>query len=257
MKAKVTRGTGFRGALQYVFDIGPRATGSKEPEIVAGTMAGLDPQALAKEFSLVRQRRPDIGRPVWHCSLALPAGERMGTDEWRDVVVSFIKHMGFPRLTPYVAVRHSDTPHDHVHIVGSRISMDGKVWLGQWEAKKAIQATQELERTHGLTLTAGLGDVRAEKKLTSNEINMSVRTGQEPPRLALQRLIDEVVKTKPGAVEFAEKLQCAGVEVRPNVASGTGRMNGFSFSYQGIPFKGSDIGKAYTWQSLPKTRNYL
>jgi hypothetical protein len=64
MKAKVTRGTGFRGALQYVFDVGPRATGAKEPEMVAGTMAGLDPVDLAKEFSLVRQRRPDIARPI-------------------------------------------------------------------------------------------------------------------------------------------------------------------------------------------------
>jgi hypothetical protein len=153
-----------------------------------------------------------------------------------------VVRMGFTAYTPWIAVRHQDTDYDHIHIVASR-----------WEARKAIAATQELERTHGLTLTAGLGDVRAEKKLTNNEINMAVRTGQEPLRLVLQRLIDEIVNTKPaGALAFAEKLQFAGVEVRPNVASGTGRMNGFSFSYQGIPFKGSDLGKAYTGLSPTK-----
>jgi len=252
MKAKVSRGSGFRGALNYVFDLGPQATHLKQAELVGGNMAGQEPQDLVREFSVSRQLRPDITRPVWHCSLALPAGERLESAKWNEIAEAFVARMGFSAYTPWIAVRHQDTDYDHIHIVVSRISMDGKVWLGQWEAKKAIQATQELERTHGLTLTAGLGDVRAEKKLTSNEINMAVRTGQEPPRLALQRLIDEIVNTKPGALAFAEKLQSAGVEVRPNVASGTGRMNGFSFSYQGIPFKGSDLGKAYTWQSLQK-----
>ncbi|WP_223925576.1 hypothetical protein, partial [Aeromonas caviae] len=37
------------------------------------------------------------------------------------------------------------------------------------------EATQELEHTHGLTLTPGLGDARAERrKLTDKEINMAV-----------------------------------------------------------------------------------
>ena len=253
MKAKVSRGSGFRGALNYVFDLGPQATHLKQAELVGGNMAGHEPPGLVREFSVTRQLRPDITRPVWHCSLALPAGERLENAKWNEIAEAFVARMGFSAYTPWIAVRHQDTDYDHIHIVASRVSMDGKVWLGQWEARKAIAATQALERTHGLALTPGLGDVRAERKqLTSNEIQMGVRTGQEPPRLALQRLVDEIARTKPSSLEFAEKLQCAGVEVRANIASGTGRMNGFSFSYQGIPFKGSDLGKAYTWQSLQK-----
>ncbi|WP_223920887.1 hypothetical protein, partial [Aeromonas caviae] len=39
---------------------------------------------------------------------------------------------------------------------------------------------------------------RAERrKLTDKEINMAVRTGDEPPRQRLQRLLDEAVKEKP------------------------------------------------------------
>ncbi|WP_223920913.1 hypothetical protein, partial [Aeromonas caviae] len=38
----------------------------------------------------------------------------------------------------------------HIHIVASRVGLDGKVWLGQWEARRAIEATQELEHTHGV-----------------------------------------------------------------------------------------------------------
>lgn len=251
MKAKVSRGGGFRGALKYVFDVGSEATNNKNAERVAGNMAGDSPRELAQEFAAVRQLRPDIEKPVWHCSLSLPAGERLSADQWQAVAGDFMQRMGFDQdATPWVAVRHQDTDKDHIHIVASRVSLEGKVWLGQWEARRAIEATQVLEKAHGLTLTAGLGEARAEKKqLTAQEINMAVRTGNEPPRQQLQRLLDEAIKDKPTAPELAERLQAAGVGVRANIAS-TGRMNGFSFELQGIQFKSSDLGKGYTWGSL-------
>ncbi|MBJ3665045.1 relaxase/mobilization nuclease domain-containing protein, partial [Salmonella enterica subsp. enterica serovar Braenderup] len=223
------------------------ATHTKNAERVGGNMAGNDPRELSREFSAVRQLRPDIGKPVWHCSLSLPPGERLSAEKWEAVTTDFMQRMGFDQTnTPWVAVRHQDTDKDHIHIVASRVGLDGKVWLGQWEARSAIEATQELEHTHGLTLTPGLGDARAERrKLTDKEINMAVRTGDEPPRQRLQRLLDEAVKDKPTAPELADRLHAAGVGVRANLAS-TGRMNGFSFEVAGVPFKGSDLGKGYT-----------
>ena len=251
MKAKVSRGGGFRGALNYVFDAGSEATHTKNAERVAGNMAGDSPRELAQEFAAVRQLRPDIEKPVWHCSLSLPAGERLSADKWETVAGDFMQRMGFDQdATPWVAVRHQDTDNDHIHILASRVSLDAKVWLGQWEARRAIEATQALEQAHGLTLTPGLGEARAEKKqLTAQEINMAVRTGNEPPRQQLQRLLDEAIKDKPTAPELAERLQAAGVGVRANIAS-TGRMNGFSFELEGVQFKSSDLGKGYTWGSL-------
>jgi len=253
MKAKVSRGGGFRGALNYVFDVGKEATHTKNAERVGGNMAGNDPRELSREFSAVRQLRPDISKPVWHCSLSLPPGERLSGEKWEAVVTDFMQRMGFDQAnTPWVAMRHQDTDKDHIHILASRVGLDGKVWLGQWEARRAIDATQELEHTHGLTLTPGLGDTRAERrKLTDKEINMAVRTGEEPPRQRLQRLLDEALKDKPTAPELAELLQAAGVGVRANLAS-TGRMNGFSFEVSGVPFKSSDLGKSYTWAGLQK-----
>ena len=253
MKAKVSRGGGFRGALNYVFDVGREVSHTKNAERIGGNMSGQAPRELSREFSAVRQLRPDIGKPAWHCSLSLPPGERLTTEKWEVVASDFMQRMGFDQSnTPWVAVRHQDTDKDHIHILASRIGLDGKVWLGQWEARRAIVATQELEHIHGLTLTPGLGDVRAERrKLTDKEINMAVRTGEEPPRQRLQRLVDEAVRDKPTAAELAERLQAAGVGVRANLAS-TGRMNGFSFEIDGIPFKGSDLGKNYTWTGLQK-----
>ena len=41
----------------------------------------------------------------------------------------------------YSVARHSDTDYDHVHLVASRIGLDGQLWHGQWEAMTAIAAT--------------------------------------------------------------------------------------------------------------------
>jgi hypothetical protein len=251
MKAKVTRGGGFKGALNYAFDQGKAAAGDKHAERVGGNMSGLDPQELSAEFAVVRQLRPDIEKPVWHCSLSLPAGERLDSERWAAVAEDFMKRMELdPEKHPYVAVRHGDTKHDHIHIIASRVGLDGQVWHGKWEARRAIEATQELEKAYGLKLTPGLGEAKAERKAsTTDEIGMAGRRGEQTPRQRLQQTIDEAVKDAPNAAEFAQRLEAAGVTVRANVAS-TGRMNGFSFEVDGLAYKGADLGAAYKWKAL-------
>ncbi|WP_223930800.1 hypothetical protein, partial [Aeromonas caviae] len=54
----------------------------------------------------------------------------------------------------------------------SRVGLDGKVWLGQWEARRAIEATQELEHTHGLTLTPALGPCIAQPRRQGQSVGM-------------------------------------------------------------------------------------
>ncbi len=148
----------FRGALNYVFDVGKEATHTKNAERVGGNMSGNDPRELSREFSAVRQLRPDIGKPVWHCSLSLPPCERLSAEKWEAVAADFMQHMGFDQNnTPWVAVRHQDTDKDHIHIVASRVGLDGKVWLGQWEARRAIEATRRASAYPRPDLDAGAG----------------------------------------------------------------------------------------------------
>lgn len=245
VKANVERGSGFRGVVNYAFGDG------KGAEIVGGNMVGTDPRSLAQEFALSRESRSEVQRPVWHCSLSCPPGEVLSAEEWDALTSDFMRIMELD-AHQFVAIRHTDTAHDHVHIVASRIRLDGELWHGQWEARKAIAATQRLEREHGLTLTPGLEDIDVidnKRAPTKPEIEQADRTGEAPARLRLQDALDSALE-EPGSVfAFMDQLEAAGVTVRPNVAS-TGRLNGFSFEIDGIPFKGSQLGKAYSWKQL-------
>ena len=244
MKAKVGRGDGFRGVLDYAMGK------EKRSEVIGGTIAGLNARELAAEFGMVRRLRPDAKRPVWHCSLSLPPGDHLTGERWNNVVGDFMNEMGFSESTPYIAVRHRDTDKDHVHIIASRIDLSGGLWHGKWEARTAIEATQKLEKTHGLRITPGLENSSGRKALKKGEIEMALRTGEQPPKLKLQNIIDEALSSgELTAVQFAETLELSGVHVRANLAK-TGTFNGFSYEIDGVAFKGSKLGKAYGWGGL-------
>jgi len=247
VKAKIGRGKGLSGVLAYCLD------DEKAPEIVAGTVSGTTRADLSSEFAASRALRPDCKKPVWHCSLALPAGEKLTAEKWDAVTTDYMQRMGFdPATHQYVAVRHADTDHDHIHIVASRIGLDSKLWHGQHDVKKAIAACQELEKVHGLTLTPGLEmNEKHRSSLKRGEIELAVKNGEPPPKLILQQAIDDALKDGPTTAAFLERMEAAGITAQPNIAS-TGRMNGFSFEYGGVAFKASQLGKSYSWGQLQK-----
>lgn len=256
MKAKVSRGSGAGGAARYILDEGELATGDKGAEIVGGTCSGTTAEAVGREIGSMKNFRPDAKRHIWHCSLSLPKGEHLESAKWREIAEAHLKNMELdPDSRPWIAVRHSDTDLDHIHILTSRINFNKEIWHGKWEVRRAIESTQELEKRFGLTLTPGLDELTSDgrKKPTSNEIQMAARTSDSLPRVELQEIIDAALDgDEPISIfAFIERVEASGAVAIPNVAS-TGKMNGFSFQLDGISFKASDLGKNYGWGKLQK-----
>ena len=249
MKAKITKGKNFKNIINYVFSPGEKNKKDRA-DWIGGTLGSNSPQEIIKDFDTVQRLRPHIEKPSWHCSLTLPEGEYLSDADWSDVVEDFMEKMEFSKLTPYTIVRHNDTEFDHVHVIASRVPMTGPVWTGRNDVYRAIAATQELEKEYNLTQTPGYKK-RESARETYRERKKAERTGVTPPRIQLQELIDEAVADKPTAPQLAQRLEDKGVIVRANLAS-TGRMNGFSFELDGLAFKGSSLGKAYSWSGLQK-----
>lgn len=246
MKANVERGRGFRGALDYALG----KDGGNACEIIGGNMSGTNARELAAEFGLSREARPNIKTPVWHVSLRLPDGDSLDTDKWVDIADDFVREMGLEGHQ-YTVIRHHDTDGDHIHIIASRISLDGQIYYGRYDAIRAINLTQDLEERYKLTRTKGLDRASpAPRKAPSrNEIEQASRSGDAAPRLMLQEIVDAATAESGSVFDFLDRIESAGAIAHPNVAK-TGRMNGFAFEYGGIKFKGSDLGKAYTWKGL-------
>lgn len=258
---KIVHGTGFRGVLNYAAD---RDSPDAEPgRLLGGNMSGTTPRELATEFGAIRQLRPDIEKPVWHQSLRLPKGDRMTDEEWVKFADDYMERMGFTDQHARTYWLHDDADGQHIHIVACRVSLDSKVHDSSHQSMKSTPILMQMEREYGLTLTPGPkvdenGKVIMpdKRKLKKGEIERALRTGEEPPRQKLQRLLDEAMEGRPTVLQFAERMEAAGVVVIANMAKTTDKMNGFSFRIDGVPFSATQAGDKYKWSRLTKVIDY-
>ena len=252
MKAKISRGSGFRGLLDYLYGPGEDNHPDRAiPVVGAGNVLGTNPRELTLDFAASRQIRPDIKKLVWHCSLSLPSGERLPDEKWAEIARDFLTRMGLdPDARMWHCVRHTDQEHDHIHLVVSRVALDASVWHGKNDVRQAIQVTQDMEKDHKLCLTPGFDEGGEKKSLSKGEVGRYRRTGKVPDRVILQKKIDVARKDCPDFSTFVTRLGKMKVQVLPNGKSG--QVGGVSFRMVegGDPFSGSSLGKVYKWQRI-------
>lgn len=210
---------------------------------------------LTDEFKTVSGFRQDIKKPVFHAFLSLPKDEKLTDEKWQEIAKDYLKEMNIDiEKHQYICVRHKDTDQDHIHIVANRIGLDGSVWHGQHSAFNTIAACERLEVKHSLTITKGLQGQKSEVSApTKAEIEQALRTGEKPARLVLQASLQAAMAGKPDLSTFVERLQAVGIEPAFNVAS-TGNVAGVSFGIKNneknIFFKGSSLGKKFSWNTI-------
>jgi len=249
MIGKQIKGTGFRGCLNYVL-------GKKDATLIGGTMCGQTPEELAAEFAIARQLRPNLKVAVFHATLSVDSTEKLEDSEendqrWLAIAANYMKAMEFDN-NQYAVVKHSDTEHDHIHIVASRICLDGGVVDDSWDYYKSQETIRQLERNYNLeTVTPSWEtDKRAQ---TTGEHRYLQSKGNKSVRVQLQDLIDEVTQDNPSMPEFVERLQQQGVEVQVT-QTGIGFSKGISYNLDGVALSGTQLGKAYTFSGLQKYR---
>ncbi|EAT2155395.1 relaxase [Salmonella enterica] len=216
---------------------------------------------LTDEFKAVSRFRLDIKKPVFHAFLSLPKNEKLTDEQWQEIAKDYLKEMNIDiNKHQYICVRHKDTDQDHIHIVANRVGLDGSVWHGQHSAFNTIAACERLEIKHGLTITKGLQGQKSDVSApTKAEIEMALRIGEKPARIVLQNALQALLVGKPDLSTFVERLQAVGIEPAFNVAS-TGNVAGVSFGIKNdeknIHFKGSQLGKKFSWNTIKTKVKY-
>ncbi|MFM5570796.1 relaxase/mobilization nuclease domain-containing protein [Aeromonas veronii] len=257
MKAKITKQKSSartpRTALQllrYISDTKHGSRGFKKAELIFTNIPEVNPVDQAKALSDMHKLRPKCKNHVYQTSLALPIGDDISHELWQLVCLDYLEQMGLePTNRPVVIYKHSDTDHRHVHIATSRIGYDGSLWSDSNDVYRAIEITQRLEKKYRLTTTRGFEGREDVRRLVKNEMERSVRTGELAPRAVIQQSIDQILNGGRITVQaFIEQLVSVGITVRPNCTATT--FNGLSFEYNGVPFKGSILGKSYTLKNL-------
>ncbi|MEQ9938695.1 relaxase/mobilization nuclease domain-containing protein [Pectobacterium polonicum] len=277
---KIRRGKGFAGVVLYT--LRPSSHHQCTPYVIGGNMLGNEAGDLISEFNTTKTLRPDVVKPVWHNSLRLPKSEALTDAQWSEIADDYMARMGFSETHLRCYILHDDAAGQHIHIIASRVSLAaGKLYLGKNENLISTRIIQQLERDYSLTRTKGpelvaspspaspfppslsrksptqkpMGATPKPKKLSRNEAIMEKYKGELSPKSVIQEALEELLAGKPSTTEFVTQLVARNITVVPNIAS-TGKMNGFSFEYQGIAFKASQLGKGYSWSTLQDKLDY-
>ncbi|MEQ9937173.1 relaxase/mobilization nuclease domain-containing protein [Pectobacterium polonicum] len=275
---KIRRGKGFAGVVLYALK--PGSHHQCTPYVIGGNMLGNEAGDLIAEFNTTKTLRPDIAKPVWHNSLRLPKSEVLTDAQWSEIADDYMSRMGFAETHLRCYILHDDAAGQHIHIIASRIDLtNGSLYLGKNENLISTRIIQQLERDYSLTITKE-PEAKASpaspfppslsrksppqkqmdakpkpKKLSRNEAMMEKYKGEPSPKSVIQEALEELLVDKPSTTEFVTQLVARNIMAVPNIAS-TGKMNGFSFEYQRIAFKASQLGKGYSWSVLQNRLDY-
>lgn len=236
MISKISKGNGFRGAAEYLL-------GKEGAEQVGGNMSGETPRDLAAEFGAVRDANQACKQPVFHASLSAAPGERLSDEQWREVAQDYLRGMGFdPDKHQWMAVRHSDRDHDHIHVLANRIDPEGphKAVSSRFDHKKTQDVCRQVEAKHGLTPGHTGRQQQASSRLEGERAD------------SMRAAVDKGIAHAGGSREgFGKAMHAQGIDVRYNQQS-TGRIAGVSFqpANGGPVIKGSQLGKEYSWGNI-------
>lgn len=259
---KIRRGKSFAGIVLYALK--PGSHHKKDPIVIGGniTIVGNAAKDLIAEFDSTKQLRPDVQKAVWHNSLRLPKGESLTAKQWSCIADDDMTRMGFSETHLRCYILHDDENGQHIHIIASRVSLDaGKLYLGRNENLASTRIIQQLERDYNLTRTKGpkaspaAPSPKPKLKKSRNEMMIEKRTGELCPKGIIQNALNELLDTRQSITDFVQQLVAQNIRPIPNIAS-TGRINGFSFEYNGIAFKASQLGKGYSWSALQSRIDY-
>lgn len=249
MIGKISKGRGFLGAVKYVAG---EKTDRHDASLLYQNLNTKDTVKDIANFFEQYKERGNTSKPVLHMSL------RPAPSDWaklkdkpevcKDIVDSFLEKMGFDANHPRAVYFHNEPDgQSHWHIITTNVLESGRIWKSSNDQYRSMKACREIESDYNLF---GVSSNPAQRKRASKpEQDKYNRTGDISPFDHIQTNIDDVFKRgQVSYTEFTTLLAKAGIEARLNInAAG---LSGTSFSYNGIPYKGSDLGKAYSAKGL-------
>lgn len=193
-----------------------------------------------------------LENPLMHLSLNLAPGEHLDDDKFTDITKEFLSDLGYENCN-YLIVRHTDKEpeREHVHAIVSRISYDGELINDSFEHVRASRICRELEKRHGLQ---EIKSTRKDSNISLEELNADKFRDEVLSKPYIKLAIENAMKGPGGGKVsteiFINKLMEENVSVNFNVGKTANGIRGISFMHEGNVFKGSSLGKPYSWNKL-------
>jgi hypothetical protein len=154
MIGKITTGKSFKGCILYCLNDKKQEPGKAQvmkdrAELIMFNQCFGNQKELIEQFNDVRRLNPNVSKPVLHITLSLALEDRLSKDKLMEMCEQCAKEMSFEK-NQYIAAKHLDTGHLHLHIVVNRIGFDGRTVSDSNNYKKIASYCRKMELKYDL-----------------------------------------------------------------------------------------------------------
>lgn len=238
MIGKVSIGKTFRGCVNYVM-------GKKGAEVITAQGVRVEsPFYATHDFNTIRKQNSGISNAVWHTSISFAHQDKVTDELMKKVASDYLEQMKL-NDNQYLIVKHTDTRHQHMHIISNRVGFDGKVVSDQWCKNRTAHACDLMEEKYKLTIAREQGNARA--------VVQDKREGIRDTKEDIKEAIENSLKKGISNYESLKRdLAKKNIDLQLQKQS-TGRVNGVTFRKDELIVKGSAIDKDFSYKRLLKT----
>ncbi|TCD03133.1 relaxase/mobilization nuclease domain-containing protein [Pedobacter psychroterrae] len=242
MVAKIITGKSMRGALHY--NENKVLEGKAELILASGFAGDIDRMNFSQKlhrFENLLMLNPKVKTNTLHISLNFDSAEKLKDDTLQQIAVTYMDRIGFGDQ-PFLAYRHNDAGHDHIHLVTTNIQASGeRIDLHNIGAIRSEKARREIEMEYKLVKAEGK-KYKPEPGIKAIDIT-KVNYGRLPTKRAVSNTVTAVVNT----YKFTSLAELNAVLKQFNVVADRGAEDTLMFQKKGLIYslldeKGNKIG---------------
>ena len=183
-----------------------------------------------------------LKNPVYHISLDFAHEDTPKlTDElMAEIAREYMKRMGIMN-TQYIVCRHTDTEHQHMHIVANRVDNDGNTVSERNDAVRNVAVCKALTKEYGLHFAKGKVNVKRDRLRGKDRVKYQI---YDAVKAALPR--------SGSWSELCERLSKQGIGVSFKLDRRSGKIIGVSFTKDEVSFSGSRIDRSMGFYRLDR-----
>uniref|UniRef100_UPI003217DB3C relaxase/mobilization nuclease domain-containing protein n=1 Tax=uncultured Draconibacterium sp. TaxID=1573823 RepID=UPI003217DB3C len=235
MIAKIIKGKGFKGVVEYVLDK------KKAAEILStdGVRTKNTP-TIIQSFIQQTNLNSRMIKTVGHISLNFSAQDRDILSNPKMVVIAkeYMERMGIED-TQYIIVRHYDKEHPHIHLVFNRVNNQGKTISDKNDRFRSEKICKDL------TFDFGLYFAKGKEKVKEHRLREPDKTKYE-----IYNTLKEVVANCKSWNALIQALKEEGIQTSFKYKGRTDEVQGIIFTKNNFKFNGSKVDRQFSFSKI-------
>ena len=203
-----------------------------------------DNAAIARSMQGQADDKPGrkLTNPVYHISLdfAHEDASKITDAMMVEIAREYMQRMGITN-TQYIVSRHTDTEHQHLHIVANRVDNDGNTISDSNDKARNVKICKALTREYGLHFSKGKINVKRDRLRGKDKVKYQI---YDAVKAALSRCNSWS--------DLCDRLAKQGIGVHFKYDRSKGKILGVSFTKNELSFSGSRIDRSMSFYKLDK-----